>query len=71
MFHHDKMNRRRLLKVGGALVGVGMTHPGIAAAANMTRTTDQVMGPFYPVVKPLDADADLTTTSGGSDQGRR
>lgn len=62
--NHHQMDRRSLLKAGGALIGAGMTHSGIAAAASMTRTTDQVMGPFYPVVKPLDVDADLTTKQG-------
>jgi protocatechuate 3,4-dioxygenase beta subunit len=35
-------------------------------------TMDQVLGPFYPVVKPLDQDADLTTIQGkpGKAQGQ-
>ena len=32
------------------------------------RTPDQIMGPFYPVVKPLDQDADLTTIAGKKDE---
>src|SRR6266481_6090201 len=30
----------------------------------MQRTPGQILGPFYPVVKPLDQDADLTTIAG-------
>jgi protocatechuate 3,4-dioxygenase, beta subunit len=34
------------------------------AAANPRRTPTQVLGPYYPIVKPLDQDADLTTIAG-------
>lgn len=57
--------RRRLLKLAGA-AGV------IAAAGAMTsalaapqrRTAGQALGPFYPLAKPSDSDADLTLIRG-------
>jgi len=57
--------RRRLLKLAGA-AGV------IAAAGAMTsalaapqrRTASQALGPFYPLAKPSDSDADLTLIRG-------
>jgi protocatechuate 3,4-dioxygenase beta subunit len=43
---------------------------GLAAARPLRAippfTPNQVMGPFYPVEKPLDQDADLTAIAGGS-----
>ena len=38
----------------------------------MPRTEDQVLGPFYPIEKPLDRDADLTRVRGrrGTAQGQ-
>ena len=66
MFGNKSMHRRELLKAGGALAAAGLVQPGVAGAAAMTRTTDQVMGPFYPVMKPLETDADLTTVNGGA-----
>lgn len=58
------VSRRRLLQMmvtagGFALVG----HHGWAAPP-LPITPDQVLGPFYPVTKPLDQDADLTTEPG-------
>src|SRR6266567_5564576 len=39
---------------------------GVSAvfAQALRRTPDQILGPFYPVLKPLDQDADLTTIAG-------
>lgn len=62
------IRRRRLLALGGTLAGVGLIQPSILSAADITRTTDQVVGPFYPVVEPLDKDANLTAIEGKSGQ---
>src|SRR3981081_3674171 len=37
---------------------------GAALAQALRRTPDQILGPFYPVVKPLHQGADLTTVPG-------
>ncbi len=47
--------------IGGVFLASGVT-PGFAQA--LRRTPTQVLGPFYPVVKPLDRDADLTVVAG-------
>ncbi|HMH67610.1 MAG TPA: protocatechuate 3,4-dioxygenase [Pinirhizobacter sp.] len=54
------ITRRELLRysvaAGGSLIA------GVAAAASPT--VEQVMGPFYPVARPYDEDADLTFVRG-------
>jgi protocatechuate 3,4-dioxygenase beta subunit len=55
-------SRRYLLTAGASLLGAA--NPVLAAA--LRRTPTQVLGPFYPVEKPLDADADLTSIKGRS-----
>src|SRR5438093_18942 len=62
---HTDMSRRHLLGLavaGGSVVLFGSVRTVCAQA--FRRTPDQIMGPFYPVVKPLDQDADLTTIAG-------
>lgn len=57
--------RRRLLKVTGAaaaLAGLGGISRSIAAPQR--RTASQALGPFYPLAKPADSDADLTLIQG-------
>jgi protocatechuate 3,4-dioxygenase, beta subunit len=64
MSDRDCLSRRDLLRlsgVGSLLWIVGRTP---AAAQTTRRTPTQVLGPFYPVVKPLDQDADLTVIAG-------
>ena len=60
------LSRRKLLRmslVAGGWVGSG----GVFAAAEpLRRTPTQILGPFYPVMKPLDQDADLTAIRGKS-----
>jgi protocatechuate 3,4-dioxygenase, beta subunit len=60
------VSRRRLLQLSlaaGGLAGIG----GAAGAAEaIRRTPTQILGPFYPVMKPLDQDADLTVIRGRS-----
>jgi len=48
------------LALGGAFVG------GTGWATQRRNTPSQVMGPFYPVTKPLDQDADLTAIAGSA-----
>lgn len=59
-----KPSRRDLLLLAGA-AAAGL-HPAAAIAQTMRRTPSQILGPFYPVHKPLDQDADLTTVAGRS-----
>jgi protocatechuate 3,4-dioxygenase beta subunit len=62
------VTRRHLL--GGSLAAAGAALAGhmIPAFAQTTlkRTSEQDMGPFYPVTKPADQDADLTVVKGKS-----
>ena len=50
-----RISRRRMLVLSGATLA-----SGAAAAAGLSRTPAQTSGPFYPLEKPLDRDADLT-----------
>jgi protocatechuate 3,4-dioxygenase beta subunit len=54
--------RRQLIGGGAAFVGVSAA----AAAQPLVATSDQMLGPFYPVVRPADEDADLTRIRGRS-----
>jgi protocatechuate 3,4-dioxygenase, beta subunit len=56
-----RMSRRGLLGISGA-AWLGTT--GRSQAADLRRTPAQVLGPFYPLEKPLDQDADLTLVRG-------
>lgn len=59
------LSRRRVLGMSIALGGLAL--PGAASsvlAQALKLTPGQVMGPFYPVFRPLDEDADLTVISG-------
>lgn len=55
------VSRRSLLSMGAAVGGIGVVTPGLAFARV---TPNATMGPFYPILKPLDQDADLTRVSG-------
>jgi len=53
--------------LGMAMAGVGLVVcEGIppAFAQALRRTPGEILGPFYPVIRPLDQDADLTTIAG-------
>lgn len=55
-------SRRQMLKMGigfGGLALLGGT--GLAQTVERTVTPEVTMGPFYPMLKPLDKDADLTS----------
>jgi len=57
------MRRRGLLRM--VLLGVAAAGAPLALAESRRRPTpEQMRGPFYPPVKPLDVDADLTTIAG-------
>ena len=62
---HHGISRRHVLRmavaVGGLAISGGVS--GVLAQA-FKRTPLQTLGPFYPVLKPLDQDADLTTIAG-------
>ena len=66
-------SRRQLLKRAAALGAVALGVPwrtGLAQQRTMP-TPDQILGPFYPVRKPVDGGTDLTRLPGsnGSAQG--
>jgi len=54
------ISRRNLVLGGGALVGLAAS----ARAQKLVPTSGQDLGPFYPVVRPRDEDADLTRLRG-------
>ena len=62
MSHRDGHSRREWLRLA-AMGGVLLSAPRAAAQA-VRRTPSQVLGPFYPVAKPSDQDADLTAIAG-------
>lgn len=62
MKYRYDISRRRLLGMAGAVAAFGVTRA--SAAGLLRRTPTQVTGPFYPVEKPLDSDADLTLIKG-------
>jgi protocatechuate 3,4-dioxygenase, beta subunit len=55
-----QLSRRNLVLGGGALVGLAAS----AGAQRLVPTSGQDLGPFYPVVRPQDEDADLTRRRG-------
>ena len=64
MSNSDRPSRRALLRLSG-MAGLLCAAGGTPAPAQTTRRTPaQILGPFYPVVKPLDQDADLTVVAG-------
>ena len=56
------LSRRWLLASGGCAT-VAALGP-VLAAEKLRRTPTQMLGPFYPIDKPLDDDADLTMVKG-------
>jgi protocatechuate 3,4-dioxygenase beta subunit len=67
MLEEFGFSRREMLAISLAMGGVllsGSLPPAFAQSAAMRPTSEQGMGPFYPVVKPEDQGADLTTVPG-------
>ena len=63
------ITRRSMLTASAALTGAAMTgvmSAAFAQKANLRPTSEQVMGPFYPMTLPADQDADLTVIAGKS-----
>jgi len=60
------MSRRRVVVGGAALAGLAAA----ARARKLVPTSSQDLGPFYPVVRPADSDADLTRVRGAKDIAR-
>ncbi len=58
------MTLSRRLLLGGSLAAAGLSSGRPVLAALSMATPAQTMGPFYPVTKPLDHDADLTRVEG-------
>ena len=54
------ITRRHLVAGGAALAGLATT----ARAQKLVPTAGQEMGPFYPILRPADHDADLTRLKG-------
>ncbi len=60
------MSRRNLVLGGGALVGFA----AVVRAQKLVPTSGQDLGPFYPVTRPRDEDADLTRIRGSKGEAR-
>lgn len=60
----QNMMRRQVLKAALGLGGIALGVPGLTAErADPRFTPPMTKGPFYPEIKPLDRDADLTVMS--------
>ncbi len=62
------VKRRTILKASAAVLASSMLSPASAVFAQkfLTRTQDQILGPFYPIMSTPDRSGDLTRVSGGS-----
>lgn len=68
MWTQQKLSRRQVVEMSLVLGGFALAGPIGSALAQprLPRTPEQILGPFYPVAKPLDQDADLTIVQGKS-----
>lgn len=58
-------SRRQILKMGFGFGGLAVLGgSALAQTVNRVVTPQVMMGPFYPMMKPLDKDADLTSIKG-------
>jgi len=60
-------SRREVLEMAAALGCLAVTQPLRSVFAQEVRrqlTPEQIMGPFYPIIRPLDHDMDLTVLKG-------
>ena len=62
------LSRRQLLGASLALGGLAVCRPVMSALAQIQprRTPEQVLGPFYPVLRGIDRGSDLTAVPGKS-----
>lgn len=63
------LTRRDLLTASAAMAGAGLfgvSTPTLGQTPALRPTPDQAIGPFYPVLAPVDQDADLTTIAGAA-----
>ena len=70
-----KVSRREMIEMAAALACLAITHPMrplLAQESQRQLTPEQIMGPFYPIIRPLDHDMDLTVIKGkrGHAQGK-
>jgi len=74
MSENGRFSRRKMLKMSLALPGLVLSAPLNSVFAQTLRkpTADQVLGPFYPVLKTQDQNSDLTVIQGkpGKAQGQ-
>jgi protocatechuate 3,4-dioxygenase beta subunit len=66
----NRFSRRRILQVTGAFASGAALARAANAAEALSRTPAQTLGPFYPLEKPLDDDADLTMVKGRSSRAK-
>ena len=61
------LSRRHILKMSAAVGVLGAFSPihGVLAQTVLRRTQDQILGPFYPVMKRPDQSGDLTRVQDG------
>jgi len=68
------MNKRRFLQAAGSFVAVGsaglLMRSALAADGRLLPSPGMDIGPFYPVEKPAEVDADLTRLTGHSARAR-
>jgi len=69
-FETSRMDRRQALR---CLLTAGAVVTCSANARRARPTAAEIMGPFYPIMRPLDEDSDLTAVRGipGTARGRR
>ena len=67
-FHKRLAMRRRILQTALSAGGVAALGPFQLAWAGLEETPMQTMGPFYPITRPVDSDADLTLLKGHAER---
>ena len=62
------LGRRHILKMSAVVGALGAVSPFkcVLAQSVLRRTQDQIMGPFYPVMKTPDRSGDLTRVNGSA-----
>ncbi|HEU4778427.1 MAG TPA: hypothetical protein VFS58_00955 [Steroidobacteraceae bacterium] len=64
------LSRRRVLAASGACATFAAVGGSVLAAEQLRRTPTQALGPFYPLEKPLDHDADMTLVKGHKERAK-